>query len=155
MILVYPSESRLLFLDGLGLKKETPVITHTTDYDALNGLPSWGAAINQVYTRFPGSKIRSVTPNSIKHNSRTVAFQQATGWHRLGRSSLKFTINGQLIIKDELEQSIVKRMLAFSYPLHTAKLGLWYKILITFVGIAFSMLCAFGLMSYFKKPAKS
>lgn len=154
VILIYPSESRFVLLNGF-TEQGAPAIVKTQSYDASAGLPSWQIAIQNVYKRYPGSKVRSVTPSTSNNNARTVAFQQPSGWHRLGRSSLKFTLDGQLFVKDELQQDRAKRVFSFSYPLHTAKLGFWYKIAISFVGFAFSLLCALGLVSYFKSPANS
>lgn len=151
VILVYPSESRLVLINGFG--ENTPAIVQQLSYDSSNGLPTWKVAIKQVYQRFPGAQIRSVTPSSAKNSSRTIAFQQAQGWHRLGRSSMKFQVDGQLIVKDELQQLRAKRVVGFSYPLHTAKLGLLYKIAITLAGLAFALLCVFGLISYLKKTS--
>ena len=149
VILVYPSESRLVLLNGFG--GDTPALVQVENYDTSKGMPSWQTAIETVYQRFPGAKIRSITPSSSKRVSRTIAFQQAAGWHRLGRSSMKYLDGGQLIVKDELQQPLSKRVFGFSYPLHTAKLGLLYKLGITLVGFGFALLCALGLLSYLKR----
>lgn len=149
VILVYPSESRLVLLNGFG--KDTPVLVQSERYDASKGLPEWQAIIDAVYKRFPNAKIRSLSLNSSERTRRSVAFQQAEGWHRLGRSFMKYQVDGRLIVKDELQQPLTKRVFGFSYPLHTAKLGLLYKLGITLVGLAFALLCAFGFISYIKR----
>lgn len=152
VVLVYPSESRFILINGFG--DDTPPVVEHQSYDISNGLPGWQNAIGQAYQRFPGAQIRSVTPSSVKNQSRTVSFQQAQGWHRLGRSSLTFNVSGQLTVKDELQQPLAKRVFGFSYPLHTAKLGLLYKIAITLVGLAFALLGVFGFLSYLKTPVE-
>lgn len=152
VILVYPSESRLVLLNGFG--EDTPPVVQTESYDASLGYPDWQVAIARAYQRFPDAQIRSVTPASSKNQSRTVAFQQVAGWHRLGRSSMKYKNDGQLIIQDELLQPLPKRVFGFSYPLHTAKLGLLYKLGLSVVGLAFTLLCFLGLTSFLKRPSK-
>ena len=57
----------------------------------------------------------------------------------------------EIIIIDELKQAIAKRVFGFSYPLHTAKLGMFYRLLVTLVGIAFALMSIFGLVSYLKR----
>lgn len=152
VILVYPSESRFVLLNGFG--EGTPAVVQAEPYDASLGYPDWQTAIAKVNQRFPGAQIRSVTPATSKNQSQTVAFQQAEGWHRLGRSSMKYKNDGQLIIIDELQQALPKRVFGFSYPLHTAKLGLLYKLGLTIVGLAFTLLCFLGLVSFLKKSSK-
>jgi uncharacterized iron-regulated membrane protein len=150
VILVYPSESRTLLVNGFG--DDTPPVVQEMTYDASQGYPDWKTLIIKVYKRFPGAKIRSITPDTSKNLSRTVAFQQTEGWHRLGRSSMKYRLEGQLIIKDELQQPLQKRVFGFSYPIHTAKLGLLYKLGLSIVGLAFTLLCFLGLVSFLKRP---
>lgn len=155
VILIYPSQSRLVLVDGFGQVK--PAIIELDKFDATKGLPSWQCAINTVYKHFPKSEIRSVTPNSSKESallakqSLTISFQQTGSMERLGRSSIKFQGDGQLVIRDEFQQPLHNRVFDFSYPLHTAKLGLLYKLLLTVIGLGFVLLCLFGFTSYVKR----
>ncbi len=149
VILVYPSESRLVLLNGFG--EATPDLVQVEHYDAPNALPEWQTMVDAVYLRFPNSTIRSFSPHSSERTSRSVAFQQADGWHRLGLSSMEYHSDGRLIVKNEVQQPMANRAFSFSYPLHTAKLGLLYKLGMTGVGLAFALLCAFGLVSYLKR----
>lgn len=154
VILVYPVEARWVLLD-----KDRKDVTVTSKLsqaknegasaarDAL-GLPSWSAMFDLAYSRFPGSQIRSLRPASKKNQSRRVNVQQEDGWHRLGRSSIEVDRRGVLRTVDALKQAKRVRLFSFSYPLHTAKLGLVYKLIITIVGLAFSLICVLGLYSF-------
>lgn len=146
VILVYPTESRWLLLESTGTHSPTKLIEEP--YEASNGLPEWGAMIESAYTRFPGSKIRSITPASSSYPSRTVAFQQQHSWVRIGRSSMKYQADGRLIINDELQQNKAKRLFELSYPIHASKLGWAFKIFLTLVGLCFTAICLMGLVSY-------
>jgi uncharacterized iron-regulated membrane protein len=149
VILVYPQESKVVLLESIGA--DGPAIIDNTVFDARNGLPSWSVAIEIARREFPESRIRSVQPSSVRSEKKSVNVQQKEGWHRLGRSSLTFYANGELKIQDELAQLKAKRILGFSYPLHTAKLGLAYRIFITLVGLGFTFLSLLGLITYLKR----
>lgn len=147
VILVYPVESRVVLLESIGANQAT---TKAGSFDVSNGMPNWSSLIQIAREQFPESRIRSVQPSSTKSAKRSVNLQQKVGLHRLGRTSLKFFGSGVLVIEDELKQPRAKRVFGFSYPLHTAKLGWFYRLFVTFVGLAFSLLCVLGLVSYFK-----
>jgi uncharacterized iron-regulated membrane protein len=149
VILVYPQESKTLLLESVGANG--PAAVDSSRFDECCGLPTWSQAIEVARRKFPESRIRSVQPSSVKSDKRSVNVQQKEGWHRLGRSSLTFYASGKLKIQDELAQSIAKRILGFSYPVHSAKLGLSYRIFITLVGLGFAFLSLLGLSSYLKR----
>lgn len=156
VILEYPVESRKVLLESVSGKTEA--VTENTSFDVNGGMPSWENIIEIARQRFPESQIRSVQPSSDgaakKMIKRSISLQQKEGLHRLGRTSLKFFLSGELIIKDELKQPIAKRVFGFSYPLHTAKLGWFYRLIVTLVGLAFSLLCILGLVSYLKVQSR-
>ncbi|MFT6407625.1 MAG: putative iron-regulated membrane protein [Arenicella sp.] len=149
VILVYPVESRFVLLDSIGANG--PAIIERSTFDASDGLPTWSTAIALARQTFPQSNIRSVQPSSTKSNKISLNIQQKDGWHRLGRSSLRFHANGELVIQDELAQWKAKRVFSFSYPLHTAKLGLIYRLFLTLVGLGFALLSLLGVLSYLKR----
>jgi len=166
VILVYPVESRWLILESTGLKGEaniektsiselsqTNVVSEIEHVDG--GLVSWHDMIAIARERFPNSRIRSVQPARIGEADaiakRVVSLQQERGWHRLGRTSMKFFVDGRIEIRDELKQAMASRVFGFSYPLHTAKLGLLYKVFLSIVGLALTLVCLFGASSYLKK----
>jgi len=154
VILVYPVEARRLLLDP----QEKAIISTSTLSDApyrqfediveVGQLPSWSDLIELADTVFLGSQIRSVRPASEKYPNRRVNVQQKEGWHRLGRSYIEVNRSGTLTTKDALSETKRMRIFNFSYPLHTAKLGLAYKLVLTMVGLAFGFLCVIGLWSF-------
>ena len=149
VILVYPIESRFILMKSTGL--DEPVSTTNGVYDVSAGLPNWEQLIKHARQKFPHSRLRSVQPSAAESEKRTLSLQQNGGWHRLGRTSLTFYDDGRLIVKDEFKQPLAKRVFGFSYPLHAAKLGLLYRVAITFVGLAFCLLCLLGVASYLKR----
>ncbi len=166
VILVYPVESRWLVLETTGLMREANVektsISELSQTDVVSkieqvdgSLVSWHDMIAVARERFPNSKIRSVQPARIGEvdtiAKRVVSLQQERGWHRLGRTSMKFFVDGRIEIRDELEQAMALRVFGFSYPLHTAKLGILYKLFLSIVGLTLALVCIFGASSYLKK----
>ncbi len=149
VILVYPVESKTVLLESLGAGG--PQIKQVIKYDQDANFDSWANLIELAYERFPGAKIRSAQPSSMESATRTLYLQQKQGLHRLGRSSLRFHKNGDLTLVDELRQRWADRVFGFSYPLHTAKLGIFYRIVVTLVGLGNSLLCILGLLSFLKR----
>jgi len=153
VILIYPIESRTILLDGFG--KRAPEVIRIESFDASDGLPVWSEIIEIARHKFPESRIRSVQPSSTNSFKRILNLQQKTGWHRLGRTSLSFSIKGELLIKDELAQARAERVMGFTYPLHTAKLGLFYRVIVTVLGLGFIFLSVLGLIAYLQRPPKN
>jgi len=168
VILVYPVESRWLLLESTGLMQpanieEISLSKHSSNSVSSGAvhddgdLVSWHDMIAAAYQRFPNSKIRSAQParsgEAFGGSKRVVNLQQVNGWHRLGRTSMKFFADGRVEIQDELKQAKAGRIFGFSYPLHTAKLGLAYKLFLSLVGLALAFSCLFGIMSYLKRRA--
>lgn len=149
VILVYPTESKVFLLESVGLESAT--ISNTEVLGISPDSLEWQHIIEIAREQFPEARIRSVQPMLEKTESRSINLQQKDGWHRLGRTSLTFHANGELTIVDELKQARAGRVFGFSYPLHTAKLGLLYRLLVTFVGIAFILMIIFGFGSYLKR----
>ena len=122
VILVYPVESRTVLLGSVGVKQDA--IVETVSFDRSDGMPNWESLILIARQKFPDSRIRSVQ-TSLDESAKTltrrsVSLQKKEGLHRLGRTSLKFFLSGDLVIEDELKQPVAKRVFGFSYPLQTA-----------------------------------
>ena len=165
VILVYPVESRWLVLESTGHMREANLdktsLSELSESQAISKIDhsrgeliSWRDMISAAYERFPNSQIRSVQPARLSEADmtakRVVSLQQEHGWHRLGRTSMKFFADGRVEIRDELKQAMALRVFGFSYPLHTAKLGSLYKLFLTMVGLALALVCLFGVTSYLK-----
>ncbi len=147
VILVYPVESRLVLVDGFGESSEAV----TQAEMAVVSPFSWPLAHNKVANKYPGAIVRWVAPASEKYPNNVIGFQQAQGLNRLGMSSITFTADHQVRVKDALQQRKVRRAFDFSYPLHTAKLGVWYRVLISLVGLALVTSCVLGVYSFTKR----
>ncbi len=146
VILVYPTQARWVFLSDTS----THISSGVSEQAFVNadGIPAWSAMLELAYRAFPESQIRSVRPASSKYSSRKVSVQQKQGWHRLGRSSVEVSAAGTLSVVDALQQTLRKRVFSFSYPLHTAKLGLVYKLFLSLVGLALALLSGLGLCAF-------
>ena len=153
VILVYPIEARFLLLESIAA--DETVVEKIEHYNADGNFHSWAKLISLAREIFPESRIRSIQVGSIESPKRSVNLQQKNGWHRLGLTSLKFHSNGELVIIDELKKNKVKRVFNFSYPLHAAKLGIFYRITVSLIGLMLAALCIFGLISFLKRPRKA
>jgi len=147
VILVYPSESRFVLVDKFG--DSSPPLTQTVTIEETPF--SWRNALTLVTERFPEAQVRWVSTGTEHNAQAVVGIQQAKEWNRLGMSSIRFSSQHDILINDALRQPMAERVFEFSYPLHTAKLGFWYRLLLSSVGLALAGLCLFGLFSFTRK----
>ena len=56
---------------------------------------------------------------------------------------------------DSQAQPISERLFKAGYALHTGRLGLGYKLLLTFSGLIAAMICLLGFVSFIKKQLAS
>ena len=160
-ILVYPVESRKLLVEPfinrtvIAAKLETKGAEDFSDslniYDAsISG--GWQSILNHSQELYPNSTLRWVWPASPTSGKRTVGLQQSAGWNTLGQTYISFdTTTGNLLSNhNALTQPGLVRIANFTHPLHTGRLGLWYKTLLTIFGLALFCVALFALASYLK-----
>ena len=147
VILVYPTESRWLLLDSG--REQTPVALQKINLDHRQA--DWATLLQEVEQRFHGSHVRWIQPASSDNPDRVIGLQQVNALNAMGKTSVRFSAQGELIIKDARQSPTSQRLFDFSYPLHVGKLGLWYRLLLSLFGLALAALCVFGLLSFTKR----
>jgi uncharacterized iron-regulated membrane protein len=105
---------------------------------------------------YPDAKIRWVSPPSIYSEQRVIGLQQSKEFNSTGQTAIYFeTPTGKMMRNSNaLSKPTPERLFNFSYPLHTGKLGLGYRILMTMLGVWVFCLAFFGLCSYLKRYGK-
>ena len=153
IILTYPKQSREWLLDPFlsddnYLLSEGPI-------DSINGseFTSWSQVLQRAQQQYPSSIIRWVTPESSYTPYRIVGLQQTNGWNRSGKTTIYIDAKaGYMDVNiDNLKKPLIERLYDFTYPLHTAKLDLWYRLLLSLIGLSLFVIALFGCISFFKK----
>ena len=149
IVLIYPIESRqLLFNDNSKTQNQNLV-------DAFDGAvySSWQQMIERTLAVYPEAKVRWISPPSIYSEQRVIGLQQSNEFNSTGQTAIYFDpATGKMERNSNaLSKPVSERIFNFSYPLHTGKLGLGYRLLMTLLGVWFFCLAFFGLYSYLKR----
>jgi len=150
VVLVYPAESRWLLIGGFDKPQPTRMSSEASDVKL-----GWLTVLKHARDRFPGSTLRWLSPAEVDPSSGQeivvkVGLQQVNEWNRTGSTSIRFT-DKKLQIRDGFQQSIAKRSIDFTYPIHTGKLGFFYRLLLTLFGLLITGLGILGLVSVTKR----
>ena len=146
VILVYPTQARYLLL---------PSSSNTLLSGSVDGhtspITNWSARLDTANSLYPQSRIRWVSPATAKYPNFSVGLQQQQTWNRMGNTTLSF-IDGVLTSnQDALARSPAVRLMDFTFPLHTGKLDLWYRLLLTLFGLSLGSISLLGLTSYIRR----
>ena len=87
---------------------------------------------------------------SVMDGDSTKLIENSEG-DRTTPSIVAFSDDGHVSINNVQNHSRWRRIFDFSYPLHAAKFDWPLRFLLSLVGIAFTLLCAFGAGSYLKR----
>ncbi len=153
IVLTYPDQSREWLVDPFLVDDDYLLSEGPTD--SLNGVEftTWSQVLTRAVQQHPGATIRWVSPESAFSPYRIVGLEQANGWNKAGKTSIYIDVErGFMDINiDDLKRPKLERIYDFLYPLHTAKLGLWYRLLLSIVGLTLFIITLFGVISFFKK----
>jgi len=153
VILTYPTQSREFLVDPFSetddyLLSEGPV-------DSLYGeaVTSWSQVFKRALDQYPDATIRWVTPSSSFTPYRVIGLEQTSGWNRSGKTTIYIdSTEGYMDVNiNDLLRPKVERLYDFTYPIHTAKFGLWYRLLLSLIGLSLFIIALFGCKSFFKK----
>lgn len=149
-VLVYPSESRWLLVGGFSAPLP-PIRTSQSSAVELN----WPSVLDYVHRRYPDSTLRWLSPltSDVKDLEPTVikvGLQQADEWNSSGSTSIRF-MESRLEIQNGLGQPWLKRGVDFTYPLHTGKLGMVYRVMLTLFGLMIMAVSILGFGSFVKR----
>jgi len=143
VILVYPSESRWLLLNGFSNKPLVPVLVKK---NVIND--TWQSQIDFALTEFPGARLRWVQPANEDGGKRVIGISQQGAWDVTGKTTLKFINAQEVLIKDARNQSTMMRTVDLSYALHIGGIAFLYRLLLIAVGVGMCALTFFGFQSY-------
>ncbi|MFT5573507.1 MAG: putative iron-regulated membrane protein [Cryomorphaceae bacterium] len=146
VILVYPTESKRVLVDGF----QAPAVSVKEQIE-LPQQPTLFAALELVEQQFPSSRPRWISLPSAERKSFVIGLQVQGAWNRMGNTSMTFYPDGRLTITRAELQSSLKRGFDFSYPLHTGKFDWYWRLLISIIGLSLSALCVYALRSYLKR----
>ena len=159
ILLVYPSESRSVLVSPWVSTVTPTTINRSQEYR------DWRQRIDFVYQQFPGAEVRWISPASEQFPAHSIGFQQTDSLNPTGLSSLRFAqaevLAGQqgtvITQSDAGSWTALERLFRFSYPLHTGELGLWYRLLLTVIGLALAGLMLLSMVSYARsgRPKRS
>jgi uncharacterized iron-regulated membrane protein len=143
VILIYPTQSRDLLLP-----KAKPNLMASSVESHAPPITSWSDRLSTASSLYPQSRIRWVSPATQKYPNFSVGLEQQQTWNPMGNTTLSF-INGALTSnQNALTRSTAVRVMDFTLPLHTGKLGLWYRLLLTLFGLSLGSVSVLGLASY-------
>ena len=152
VILVYPTESRQVLVEPF---TGTDRLQHEQQLDSIRGIDSrdWLQVLNRVTALYPGSELRWASFPSKDSNSKSIGLQQQADWNTSGQTSISIdNASGEMLSNSNaLLRPTAVRLTDFSYPLHTGKLGLWYRILLSIFGVAMMLLTSLGVLSYLRR----
>lgn len=153
IILIYPFESKDLLVDNFINDDIYDEFTDQLDDVYGSNEASWLRVIERSLDMHPQARIRWVSFPDYFSPYKILGLQQAKGWNTNGQTKIYIEAKaGYMDVNtDALARPIIERTYNFSYPLHTAKLGLWHRLLTTLIGLSLSIMAFFGLISYFKK----
>jgi uncharacterized iron-regulated membrane protein len=151
--LVYPFESKQVLVTPFINDDSDGEITDRLDNIYGDNEASWFRVIERSIAMHPQARIRWVSFPGYFSPYKVIGLQQINDWNALGQTTIYIEADmGYMDVNtDSQAQSIIERIYNFSYPLHTARLGLWYRLLTTLTGLALFIISCFGVIAYYKK----
>lgn len=147
VILVYPAESATVLLDPQELAAKPFVYTPQD----VSYQESTAAKFRYATATFPQATLRWVRPPTEFSDQFMVGLQAADSINRVGKSHVAFERHRPVEILQASAQSGAKRLFDFMLPLHTGKLPLWYRLLLTLFGLMLIAVVCLGVLTWCKK----
>ena len=123
--------------------------------DDLHGpeVAGWEAALARAQAAFPDAAIRAAEWPSPISAYRVIHLQQPGEWRNTGRSLVYIDgYEGYMDLRiDAQGLPWEERVFNALYPVHTARLGILYKVLATLTGAALAALGTLGLVSFARR----
>jgi uncharacterized iron-regulated membrane protein len=107
-------------------------------------------ALERAQASFPRGKIRTATVPNNFDTYRVIGIQQAEDWHPLGSSKIYIDApEGYMDVRiDAKALPTLERALNAAYPLHTGRINLPYRLLLTASGLGLVLASVFGLLGF-------
>ncbi len=114
------------------------------------GTGGWLPALQRAQASFPNGTIRTATVPSDFNAYRVIGIQQDADWHPLGTSQIYIDApEGYMDVRiDGAALPLVERAFNAAYPLHTGRLNLPYRLLMTASGLGLVFASLFGLLGF-------
>ena len=114
------------------------------------GTGDWLPAMQRALAGFPGGTIRTATVPNGFDTYRVLGIQQDVDWHPLGTSQVYIDApEGYMDVRiDATALPRIERAFNAAYPLHTGRLNLPYRLLLTASGFGLVFASAFGLLGF-------
>jgi uncharacterized iron-regulated membrane protein len=114
------------------------------------GTGDWLPAMQRAQASFPNGIIRTATVPSAFNTYRVIGIQQDAEWHPLGSSRIYIDApEGYMDVRiDATALPKLERAVNAAYPLHTGRLNLPYRMLLTASGLGLVLASAFGLFGF-------
>ena len=155
--LAFPKQTEKYLLEPF--RPEAYSLKFTEHLDDLSGSQSagWLPSMQRALRSFQGAEIRSIQPPNAISPYRIIGLQQSGEWNPQGLSKVYIDAEGGYMDMriDSQAQPISERLFKAGYALHTGRLGLGYKLLLTFSGLIAAMICLLGFVSFIKKQLAS
>jgi len=123
--------------------------------DAISGpgTGDWLPAFERAYAAFPDGRIRTTTVPDSFSSYRVIGIQQDADWHPLGSSRIYIDApEGYMDIRiDATTLPLLERASNSAYPIHTGRLNLPFRLLLTASGLGLVFASAFGLLGFVRR----
>ncbi len=153
VILVYPEQTRQVLVEPFSDENDYEAQDGPVDSTTGAEHASWLRVIERSRLLYPNADIRWVTPASFFSAHRIVGLQQKGDWNRTGKTTVYIEAAGGYmdVNLDELRKSKIERTYNLAYSLHAGKFTIWYRLFLSVVGIAMTLIAIFGMVSFFRK----
>ena len=117
------------------------------------GTGDWLPALQRALAVFPSGTIRTATVPNAFNTYRVIGIQQAADWHPLGSSEIYIDApEGYMDVRiDGMALPTIERAVNAAYPLHTGRLNLPYRLLLTASGCGLMLASVFGLLGFLRR----
>lgn len=115
-----------------------------------SGTGNWLPAMQRALGSFSNGTIRTATVPSDFNTYRVIGIQQDADWHPLGTSQVYIDApEGYMDVRiDGTALPAIERAINAAYPLHTGRLNLPYRLLMTASGLGLALASIFGLLGF-------
>lgn len=118
----------------------------------------WAAIVMKAHQTYPAAQLRIIGLPNKAGDPITIRMKQGAEWLPNGRTLLWFDAgSGNLITnRSALEMATGTQIFNMAYPVHAAKVGgLLYRLVMTFCGIAMTLLGSFTVWSFWFKRTRT
>jgi len=114
------------------------------------GTGDWLPALERAQASFPNGVIRTTSVPGAFDSYRVIGIQQDADWHPLGKSQIYIDApEGYMDVRiDAARLPVPERAVNAAYPLHTGRVNLAYRLLLTASGLGLMAAGVFGLIAF-------